>query len=139
MKLKTTILVFALFLFCKAFSQTSGGPDAFGYTWKNSYDVAGPMYSWIDVPPLSGAIQVTGLADDNTVGPFLLPSGMNFHYYWYDINKFWVGSNGYVLFMNGEGFGYLPVLLLVFSLFSARYFFMSREEEASKLDTWSKA
>ena len=45
----------------------------------------------------------------------------------------------YILFMNGEGFGYLPILLLVFSLFSARYFFMSREEEASKLDTWSKA
>ena len=44
----------------------------------------------------------------------------------------------YVMFMGDEGFGFLPVFFILFSLFCARYFSMSKEEEASKLDTWSK-
>lgn len=26
----------------------------------------------------------------------------DFTYYWYDVNQFWVGSNGYLLFQNGN-------------------------------------
>ncbi|MEO6166695.1 MAG: T9SS type A sorting domain-containing protein, partial [Chitinophagales bacterium] len=40
------------------------------------------------------------LADDNSRGPF--PMNFDFTYYWYDVNQFWVGSNGYLLFQNGN-------------------------------------
>ncbi|KPJ52000.1 hypothetical protein AMJ39_08860, partial [candidate division TA06 bacterium DG_24] len=39
---------------------------------------------------------VAGLDDDNVVGPF--PIGFDFPYYWYDVNEFYVGSNGYISF-----------------------------------------
>ena len=82
-------------------AQTSGGPDSYGYTWRNSNDGAGaPVYSWIDITGLPGAVHVSGLADDNSFGPVLMP--FSFHYYWYNVNKFWIGSNGYLIFMNGQ-------------------------------------
>lgn len=82
-------------------AQTSGGPDTYGYTWRDSNDGAGaPVYNWIDIVPLTGAQNVRFLADDNTVGSF--PIGFPFHYYWYDVTQFWVGSNGYIGFTNGQ-------------------------------------
>jgi hypothetical protein len=79
-------------------AQTSGGPDTYGYVWRDSNDPAGPAYNWIDLTTAPGAIQVTGLADDNIKGPFAV--GFPFHYYWYDVTTFRVGSNGYVGFSN---------------------------------------
>ncbi|MBK8415291.1 MAG: hypothetical protein IPL22_12885 [Bacteroidetes bacterium] len=58
----------------------------------------GPAYNWIDLTTASGAVQVTGLADDNIKGPFAV--GFPFHYYWYDVTTFRVGSNGYLGFSN---------------------------------------
>ncbi len=82
-------------------AQTSGGPDAYGYTWRNNNDtVSPPVYSWIDITGFSGAQNVRFLTDDNTVGPFSI--GFPFHYYWYDVSQFWVGSNGYISFQNGQ-------------------------------------
>ena len=79
-------------------AQTSGGPDAFGYTWKNSlHTVSPPVYSWYDIS-VKGTL-VVGLADDNVVGPFALTNG--FRYYWYSPTQFWIGSNGYLSF-NGD-------------------------------------
>lgn len=109
MKKIFTLLCCLVFAF-NMHAQTSGGPDAYGYTWRNSNDVAGPSFSWYDVSSFSGAVQVSGLGDDNTVGPFLLPAGMEFHYYWYDISKFWVGSNGYVIFTNGQVSSPFPIM-----------------------------
>ncbi|MBL0072055.1 MAG: hypothetical protein IPP34_09700 [Bacteroidetes bacterium] len=79
-------------------AQTSGGPDTYGYVWRDSNDPSGPAYNWIDLTTASGAIQVTGLADDNIKGPFAV--GFPFHYYWYDVTTFRVGSNGYLGFSN---------------------------------------
>jgi len=77
------------------YAQTSGGPDAYGYTWKNSnHTVAPPVYSWVDISNRGN--EVSGLADDNVVGPFAVPSG--FQFYWYPITQFWIGSNGYISF-----------------------------------------
>lgn len=70
------------------------GPDAFGYRAKSNADPGGPTPRWTDIS--SYGTQVTGLDDDNAVGPF--PIGFNFHYYWYDVHQFWVGSNGYITF-----------------------------------------
>lgn len=75
-------------------SYAGGGPDAYGYIWRNNTDTSDVVYNWIDITTIG--TQVTGLTDDNFVGPFNI--GFNFHYYWSDNPKFWVGSNGYVSF-----------------------------------------
>ncbi len=84
-----------------SFAQTSGGPDTYGYIWRDSNDPNGPAYNWVDIVNAPGAVQVSGLADDNIKGPF--PVGFAFHYYWYDVTTFRVGSNGYM------GFSATPV------------------------------
>ncbi len=77
-------------------AQTSGGPDSYGYEWRDSNDPNGPSYNWIDITAVG--TPVAGLADDNSVGPF--PMGMDFHYYWSDYNQIKIGSNGWVSFNN---------------------------------------
>lgn len=74
----------------------SGGPDTYGYIWKDSNEPGGPVYNWIDIT--TTGMQVSGLADDNVVGPFSLTVG--FPYYWYQTGSFWIGSNGYISFQN---------------------------------------
>ena len=91
-------MVFGLLFSGKSFA--GGGPDSFGYIWLDSNDPGGPTYNWIDIKVKTGATQVKLLSDDNTKGPFSIP--FNFHYYWYDVKQFWVGSNGYVIFNNGQ-------------------------------------
>lgn len=95
---KLLLLLFISVFYFNAYSQTSGGPDAYGYVWRDSNDPNGPVYNWIDVPTLTDAQEVTLLADDNTRGPFALSAP--FHFYWYDVSTFWVGSNGYIAFGN---------------------------------------
>ena len=89
---KSLLLFFAFSCTQLLFSQTSGGPDAYGYTWKSSAHPTGPAYNWVDIS-LSGA-EVQGLGDDNIVGPFSLAPG--FQYYWYPVSQFYIGSNGYI-------------------------------------------
>jgi len=72
----------------------SGGPDIWGYKWKQTADLGGPPYAPKDITSI-GTL-VTGLGDDNYVGPF--PIGFTFHYYWYDVTQYWIGSNGYLEF-----------------------------------------
>ena len=88
-------LAFFAWLSPSSFAQTSGGPDAYGYTWKNSSHTSNPpSYNWVDITTRGD--QVTGLADDNVVGPFPIPAG--FQYYWYPVSQIWIGSNGYISF-----------------------------------------
>ncbi|MDX5348343.1 MAG: T9SS type A sorting domain-containing protein [Hymenobacteraceae bacterium] len=90
------------------FAQTSGGPDQYGYTWKNSNDPTGPAFNWIDITN-TGTL-VTGLDDDNSSGMF--PMGFNFKYYWVDVNQVKIGSNGWLSFNNigniAHGFPSIP-------------------------------
>ncbi len=73
-----------------------GGPDPFGYTWKDSQEPE-VDYIFLDTTYGSGTwTQVSGLGDDNFVGPF--PIGFSFRYYYYNVNQFWIGSNGYIMF-----------------------------------------
>jgi hypothetical protein len=98
-KIATLILTFVCSTtFLQA--QTTGGPDTYGYIWRDSNDPQGPAYNWIDILPLPGVSEVRFLADDNIKGSF--PIGFPFHYYWYDVTQFWVGSNGYIGFTNGQ-------------------------------------
>ena len=98
--MKKTVLLLIVFsaLINSVHAQTSGGPDAYGYIWRTNLDAQGPAYNWIDLTSNPEAVQVTGLGDDNFVGPFSLVAP--FHYYWYDINSFYIGSTGY-LAVNG--------------------------------------
>jgi hypothetical protein len=77
-------------------TAAGGGPDAYGYTWRDSNDPNGPVYNWIDIENIPGASDIKLLSDDNFRGP--QPIGFNFHYYWYDVNTFYAGSNGYISF-----------------------------------------
>jgi hypothetical protein len=109
MKKSINLLFACIFGLGSLFAQTTGGPDTYGYIWRDSNDPSGPVYNWIDILPLAGAQQVRFLADDNTVGSF--PVGFPFHYYWYDVSQFWIGSNGYLGFTNGQisaPFGMIP-------------------------------
>jgi len=71
-----------------------GGPDGFGYTWLNSADPGGPVFSWIDISA-TGTL-VTGLTDDNSVAAIPLP--FPFRFYWADAQQIKIGSNGWIAF-----------------------------------------
>jgi hypothetical protein len=72
----------------------TGGPDAYGYTWIDSDEPGGPTYSWIDISTIG--TEITGLTDDNNVGPFAM--NFDFPYYWYTVNSFYVNANGAIAF-----------------------------------------
>jgi len=85
-----------LLLSLQLLAQTQGGPDLYGNIWRDSNDPNGPAYNWIDITNEPEAELISGLADDNYVGPFQLPAP--FPYYWYTVDRFWIGSNGYISF-----------------------------------------
>ncbi len=90
-------LLFLLTSICIAFAlqaqSPTGGPDTFGYTWRNNLATNGPTYQWFDISTIGTA--VAGLSDDNFVGPFAI-SG--FPYYNSTPNGLYIGSNGYIAF-----------------------------------------
>lgn len=93
---KITALGASMLIALASFAQlpASGGPDQFGYTFKNSTNSSGPTYQWFDIST-TGTL-VTGLSDDNFVGPFPI-SG--FPYYTSNPTQFWIGSNGFISFV----------------------------------------
>jgi uncharacterized repeat protein (TIGR01451 family) len=72
--------------------------DEFGYLSFDCNDCNGPTYDWIDITSKPGAVQTTGLTDDNSIGPF--PIGFDFKYYWNDYTQLKIGSNGWIGFNN---------------------------------------
>jgi hypothetical protein len=78
-------------------SLLGGGPDAYGYVWEDSDDDT-ITFSWVPVDT-STWTEIVGLSDDDVQGPFTM--GFDFPYYWYTVNQFWVGSNGYIAFQPG--------------------------------------
>ncbi len=73
--------------------DATGGPDAFGYTWKDSDTVGGPAFNWIDISLLGTAVT---LGDDATSTPF--PIGFPFDFYGTTFTTFNICSNGFVSF-----------------------------------------
>ncbi len=66
----------------------------FGYKWIDSDEPGGPTFSWIDIS--STGTLVTGLSDDNYVGPFQF--GFDFNFYGIDYSQFFIQSNGLISF-----------------------------------------
>jgi hypothetical protein len=80
-------------------AQTTGGPDAYGYIWRTNLDPQGPAYNWVEIDGLTETIEVVGLTDDNVIpGGGFINLNVPFHFYWYDVSGFRVGSNGYLTF-----------------------------------------
>ncbi|MEM6272405.1 MAG: T9SS type A sorting domain-containing protein [Bacteroidota bacterium] len=75
-----------------------GGPDNYGYTWKDSGEPE-VNFSWIDVPNRPGAVQITTLGDDNFSAPISL--GFSFRYYWLNFTSIRIGSNAWLSFDPG--------------------------------------
>ncbi len=73
-----------------------GGPDAYGYKYLDSDTTCpgAPTFNWVSIKRVG--TRITGLVDDNCVGPF--PIGFEFPYYWYRVDSVVVGSNGYITF-----------------------------------------
>ena len=88
-------LIILLFAFSTSIFAGKGGPDKFGYTWKDSYETDGPAYKWFEIPANTDRV-VNGLGDDNVMGPYSI--GGKFMYYWSPVDKFWVSANGYIAF-----------------------------------------
>ena len=74
----------------------AGGPDTFGYTWRDSEE-PGFDYAWFD--PGVTATDVTIDGDDNNTG--LLPMSFNFPYYGGTYNQVAICSNGWLSLVDG--------------------------------------
>lgn len=73
--------------------QGTGGPDAFGYTWRDSDDPAGPLYAWFDITDVGTD---AGAGDDLSLGPFDL--GFPLTYYGEIWSAVRVSTNGFLSF-----------------------------------------
>ena len=94
--MKRILSVLLLLCTFAAFAQNTpqDTPDDYGYIWRNNTNPNGPAYNWVDITTIG--TEVTGLADDNFVGP--IDMGMTFKFYWNTFDKIYIGSNGYISF-----------------------------------------
>lgn len=91
---KFLLLLTGMFAFTTQAQNGMGGPDLYGYTWRDSNEPNGPTASWFNITTIG--TQLNGLSDDNVIGPFGWIDG--FQYYWYNPTQVWIGSNGYLSF-----------------------------------------
>lgn len=74
--------------------NAAGGPDTYGYTWKDSNEDGGPTYSWTDISA-SGTLSSVSSQDDGTQ-TVSLP--FTFSYYGTDYTTVNICSNGNIHF-----------------------------------------
>jgi len=80
-----------------SFERAAGGPDAFGYRWKDSNEPGGPAYSWVDISATGTTVAwASGTADDGLSAA--LPLGFSFPFYGTDQTTVKVCSNGWLSF-----------------------------------------
>ncbi len=73
--------------------RATGGPDDFGYVFRDSAEPDGPTFGWVDI---SGTGTQILLGDDATAGPLAL--GFSFDFYGASFTDLYVSSNGWVSF-----------------------------------------
>jgi subtilisin family serine protease len=72
----------------------SGGPDVFGYTWRDSDDPNGPTFDWVDITTIGTPLSLTG--DDATTSG--VPIGFTFPFYGGTFSSVNVCTNGWLSF-----------------------------------------
>jgi subtilisin family serine protease len=72
----------------------SGGPDLFGYTWRDSDEPGGPVFDWVDITAIGTPLSLTG--DDQNLAA--VPIGFDFPFYGGTFNTVNVCSNGWLSF-----------------------------------------
>jgi hypothetical protein len=72
----------------------NGGPDVFGYTWRDSDDPNGPVFDWVDITTIGTPLALTG-DDQNQAG---VPIGFDFPFYGGSFNTVNVCTNGWLSF-----------------------------------------
>ncbi len=98
--------VICLLLFTVSALANSGGPDSFGYTWKDNLEPDGPTFSFIDIT--STGVRL-GNGDDASFGPIDL--GFNFPFFGVNYSQFNVNTNGLITMAQATPtrFNYCPV------------------------------
>ncbi|KAA3596125.1 MAG: hypothetical protein DWQ06_15850 [Calditrichaeota bacterium] len=86
-------------------TENAGGPDAFGYEWKDSNEANGPTYSWNNILGTGNLVNWTAIStyDAKDEGNALLPIGFSFPYYGNNFSNVYVGTNGFLSFDNFSG------------------------------------
>lgn len=77
----------------------NGGPDSYGYTYKDSFEPGGPVYNWIEIATPAGGSGTlnTNLQCDDCHDPNIA-LGFNFDFYGTVFNAVSIASNGTVYF-----------------------------------------
>ena len=75
----------------------SGGPDRFGYRWRDSDSAGGPVFDWFDIDAVGTPITF-GSYDDANSGP--IPIGFPFPFYGNSFTDLRVCTNGWLSFTN---------------------------------------
>ncbi len=77
-----------------------GGPDNFGYIWRDSDDPSGPAFAWEDIS--TTGTRILDLGDDDNVGFF----NISFAFPFYDsvFTQLRVCSNGFISFTSAANF-----------------------------------
>lgn len=73
----------------------AGGPDLFGYTWRDSDEPGGPIFDWVDITGTGTPITFPSADDANVQGILL---GFDFPFYGGTFNSVNVCSNGWLSF-----------------------------------------
>ncbi len=77
----------------------SGGPDLFGYTWIDSDEPNGPVFSWVDIRTTGTLLSAISSCDDCYTSA---PIGFSFPFYGINYTTAYVSSNGYICFGSGS-------------------------------------
>lgn len=72
-----------------------GGPDAFGYVWRDSDEPDGPVFNWIDIRSQGTPLL---LNDDQNIGP--IPLGFDFAFYGNSYDAIRLCDNGFLAFLS---------------------------------------
>ncbi len=98
--------------------RMSGGPDLFGYTYRDSNELGGPVYAWEEISGSGALVGGWTSYDDGYAGP--IPLGFTFDFYGANYAQLYVGTNGYVSFGSGYG-GYNLIALFSGDLYLLDY------------------